>query len=227
MSFTLKPASDHSLLVIFGNEISLAHHHQVLALTQKLLAHPASFIRNLHPAYSSILLTFDPLQIALQQVEAHVRAFVDEIGDAVLPAPRLVEIPVRYEEEFGLDLQDVAAHHRLTREEVIALHTGGAYRVYFLGFTPGFAYLGGLSPRLFTPRLPSPRTQVPAGSVAIAGQQTGVYPMSTPGGWRIIGRTPLQMFDAQRAEPALLALGDEVRFIPLSRTEFERAMTRS
>ncbi|NUO80921.1 5-oxoprolinase subunit PxpB [candidate division KSB1 bacterium] len=221
MPFALKPASDHSLLISFGNEISPAHHRQVYALTQRLLTHPASFICNLHPAYCSLLIAFDPLLSSLQEVEAYIRKVSDELAEAVLPAPRRVEIPVCYEEEFGIDLQDVAAHHHLTREEVIRLHASGEYRVYFLGFTPGFAYLGGLSPRLYTPRLLAPRTQVPAGSVAIGGQQTGIYPMSTPGGWRIIGRTPLKLFASEKESPALLALGDEVRFAPISPREFE------
>lgn len=220
MPFTLTPANDHSLLISFGNEISLAHHRQVCALTQKLLSTPANFIRNIHPAYCSILVSFDPSLASLQEVEAHLRTLLDGADDEALPSTRLVEIPVCYEEEFGLDLCEVAAHHRLTCEEVIAIHTSGQYRVYFLGFMPGFAYLGGLSPRLSTPRLPSPRARVPAGSVAIAGAQTGIYPMTTPGGWRIIGRTPLQLFSAEREKPALLELGDEVRFEKISRQEF-------
>ncbi|MEK7726939.1 MAG: 5-oxoprolinase subunit PxpB [candidate division KSB1 bacterium] len=224
---TLQPASDHSLLVSFGNEISLAQHRRVHGLAQELFAHRAPFIRDLHPAYSSILVVFEPRLATWQQVAAHVRELAQSVAEVSLPASRVVEIPVCYDEEFSLDLQDVAEHNQLAREEVIALHTRGEYRVYFLGFTPGFAYLGGLSPRLFTPRLASPRKQVPAGSVAIGGQQAAVYPMCTPGGWRIIGRTPLPMFEAQKAEPALLALGDEVRFISISRAEFERAMARS
>ncbi len=221
MSLAIKPASDHSLLVSFGNEIAPAHHRQVCALTQRLLAHPASFIRNLHPAYCSILIAFDPMLFSLQEVEAYIRKVSDELAEAVLLAPRRVEIPVCYEEEFGIDLQEVAAHHQLTSEEVIALHTSGEYRVYFLGFSPGFAYLGGLSPRLYTPRLLSPRTQVPAGSVAIGGQQTGIYPMRTPGGWRIIGRTPLRLFAPEKEPPALLKLGDEIRFVRILRQEYE------
>ncbi len=224
---TITPASDHSLLVSFGNEIALAPHRQVHALTQKLLTRRAAFMRDLHPAYSSLLIVFDPELATLAQVEAHVRALAESAAETVALAPRVVEIPVCYEEAFALDLPFVAAHNQLTREEVIALHTGGEYRVYFLGFSPGFAYLGGLSPRLCTPRLASPRTQVPAGSVAIGGQQTAIYPMSTPGGWRIIGRTPWRMFNAESSEPALLALGDIVRFVAVTRTAFDRLASPS
>jgi KipI family sensor histidine kinase inhibitor len=223
MSFTLKPASDRSLLVSYGSEISPALQQRVYGLTQKLLAQRPSFIRDLHPAYGSVLIVFEPELATMRQVEAYVRELAESAAASYWPAAREVEIPVCYDEEFALDLPFVAAHNQLTREEVIALHTSGEYRVYFLGFAPGFAYLGGLSPKLFTPRLASPRTQVPPGSVAIGGQQTAVYPMSTPGGWRIIGRTPLQMFNAESATPALLALGDEVRFVAVSRDEFEMA----
>ena len=224
---TITPASDHSLLVSFGNEIALATHRQVLALTQKLFAQRAPFIRDLHPAYNSLLVVFEPELATFAQVEAHVRARGESGTETVSFASRVVEIPVCYEEAFALDLPFVAAHNQLSREEVIALHTGGEYRVYFLGFSPGFAYLGGLSSRLCTPRLASPRTLVPAGSVAIGGKQTAIYPMSTPGGWRIIGRTPWRMFNAERAEPALLALGDVVRFVAIARAEFERLAARS
>ena len=222
MHFTCKPASDHSLLISFGNEISLAQNRLVHGLAQKILARRAPFIRDIHPAYCSILLVFDPQLANLQQVETYVCDLAEHAFETFATAVRLVEIPVCYADEFAPDLPFVAAHNQLTREEVIAIHTSGVYRVYFLGFSPGFAYLGGLSPQIFAPRLASPRMRVPANSVAIGGEQTAIYPMSTPGGWRLIGRTPLRMFNAERAEPAWLALGDEVRFVAISRAEYER-----
>ena len=127
-------------------------------------------------------------------------------------APRLVEIPVRYGREFGPDLEDVARHTGLTPERVIEMHSEAEYLVYFLGFAPGFSYLGGLPPELATPRLPAPRKRVPAGSVAIGGNQTGVYPIASPGGWRIIGHTNTKLFDPDAAEPVLLRMGDRLRF---------------
>ncbi len=127
---------------------------------------------------------------------------------------RLVEIPVRYGGEFGPDLADVARHTGLTPERVVEMHAAAEYLVYFLGFAPGFAYLGGLPPELATPRLSAPRKRVPAGSVAIGGNQTGVYPIESPGGWRIIGHTDAKLFDPNAAEPVLLRMGDRLRFVP-------------
>ena len=134
----------------------------------------------------------------------------------------MIEIPVCYGGEFGPDLHDVAAHNHLKNEEVIELHSSANYLVYFLGFAPGFPYLGGMPREIAAPRLSTPRTQVLAGSVAIGGHQTGVYPVSSPGGWRIIGRTYLQLFVTARNPPTLLQMGDHVRFVPISRREFER-----
>jgi inhibitor of KinA len=138
-----------------------------------------------------------------------------------LPAPRVVEIPVCYGGELGPDLEDVAAKHGISPDEVVSIHSSGDYLVYMVGFMPGFAYLGGLSERIATPRRSSPRTAVPAGAVGIGGQQTGVYPMVSPGGWNLIGRSPRKIFDIARDEPSLLAAGDRVRFRPISRADFD------
>jgi KipI family sensor histidine kinase inhibitor len=219
-SISLSPASDHSLLLSFGNEISLENHQRVSALTRKLLASRSDFILNLHPAYCSVLISFDPLRVEFEEVESFIRAILARRDEAVAAARR-IEIPVCYEGECSPDLQDVAAQNHLSREEAIEIHSTGVYCVCFIGFIPGFAYLGGLSPRLATPRLASPRTQVPAGSVAIGANQTGIYPLSTPGGWRLIGRTPLKLFSPEKEPFALLSLGDEVRFKRITLEEFE------
>ena len=221
MAAVIQRASDHSLLVVFGHEISLEHHQQVHALTEKLLRQRPEFILNIHPAYSSVLVRFDPLQASAAEVKSYLTSLLDEANEGPAIASRRVEIPVCYGGELGPDLEYVAKHNSLAPEEVIAIHANATYRVYFIGFTPGFAYLGGMSSRIATPRLDTPRVKVPAGSVAIGGNQTGVYPLSTPGGWRIIGRTPLLMFSPHREEPSLLRLGDEVRFRGISREEFE------
>lgn len=215
-------ASDHSLLISFGDEITLEHHRQVFALTQDLLSDSPDFMLDVHPAYNSLLVAFDPLRVTLRELESFIRSRLAQAGTCRLPEPREIEIPVCYDEEFAPDLQAVAQHSGLSREEVIAIHSAGKYHVYFIGFTPGFPYLGGLSPRLFTPRLSTPRTKVPAGSVAIGGSQTGIYPLSTPGGWRLIGRTPVKLFSPEKTPPSFLALGDEVRFKRISHEEFER-----
>ena len=172
-------------------------------------------MRNLHPAYCSLLIKFDPLLTDHATVERAVRERAAAMEQIVLPEPRVVEIPVSYGGESGPDLEDVARLCGLGVDEVIRIHSQARYLVYFLGFVPGFAYLGGLPDSIAAPRLPAPRKRVEAGSVGIAGSQTGVYPVPTPGGWRIIGRTSLTMFDANREPASLLALGDEVRFRPI------------
>jgi len=220
MSPTFERASDHSLLVSFGNEISPHVHEAVYALTQNIVGALPDFINNIHPAYSSILVSFNPLRATFQHVEEFIQSSIAASQKSPRPPARMIEIPVCYDEEFGPDLKEVTSRNNLSLEQVIEIHSLGVYRVYFIGFTPGFAYLGGLSPRLATPRLPSPRTKVPAGSVAIGGKQTAVYPISTPGGWRIIGRTPLKLFSPEKEPFSLLALGDQVRFRKISREEF-------
>lgn len=220
------PASDHSLLVRFGEEISPEHHRLVRRLTGWLLDHPQQYVRNIHPAYCTVLVSYDPLQAAAEEAEAHVRRGLAELADRPDSPTRTVEVPVCYGGAHGPDLPDVAAHSGLPPDEVIRIHAAGEYRVYFLGFSPGFPYLGGLDPRLATPRLAAPRRAVPAGSVAIGGAQTGVYPVGSPGGWRLIGRTPARLFDPDRVPPALLQMGDLVRFVPITVDEFDKLSAR-
>ena len=209
---TIRPASDRSLLVEFGEAISLETHHDVFHLTRALDG--VRGILNLHPAYASVLVEFDPRLREHDEMERLIReAAGGESAASHTSETRLVEIPVRYGGEFGPDLPDVARHTGLSPERVVELHSGAEYLVYFLGFAPGFAYLGGLPAELATPRLPAPRKHVPAGSVAIGGNQTGVYPMVSPGGWRIIGHTDLKLFDPSAAEPVLLRMGDRLRFV--------------
>ena len=191
------PASDRSLLVVFGDRISLRHHRDVLRLTQRILERRAPFVRNIHPAYSSILISFDPRTISHRDLQATVAGWLRALDEVAIPPARTIEVPVCYEGELAPDLAEVAALHGLAPAEVVRIHSEAEYRVYFLGFSPGFPYLGGLSPRIATPRLPTPRTRVPAGSVAIAGDQTGIYPVSSPGGWRILGRTPMRLWFPQ------------------------------
>ena len=204
------PASDSSLLVSFGDAISLAAHRQVRRLTAAFGEFPAG-IRNLHPAFASVLIDFDPRRYTHADIEALVRERMAGAAETDLEG-RLVEIPVRYD---GPDLDDVARHTGLDPRRIIELHASAEYLVYFLGFSPGFPYLGGMPAELATPRLAAPRKRVPAGSVAIGGSQTGVYPIESPGGWRLIGRTELRLFDPTAEPPALLRMGDRVRFVPL------------
>jgi inhibitor of KinA len=189
-------------------------------LLRLLELEPVAGVRNLHPAYCSVLLKFDALRWRHEELEEKLREYLERLEEASLPEPRLVEIPVCYGGEHGPDLNEVAELRRMTPEQVIQLHASITYLVYFLGFVPGFAYLGELPQVLVTPRLPAPRKKVPAGSVGIAGNQTGVYPFETPGGWRLLGRTPLAMFRTDREGLSLLSIGDHVRFVPVSREQF-------
>ncbi len=215
-------ASDHSVLVPFGEEIALEHHESVVRLATALLADPKPFIKNIHPAYSSVLVSFDAARTAHAEVEDYIVGVIKKLSARPMPTSREVEVPVCYGGEFGLDLPDVAQHNGLSVNEVTEIHSSAAYKVYFLGFSPGFPYMGGMSERIATPRLPRPRTHVPAGSVAIGGAQTGIYPLSSPGGWRIIGRTPLRLFNPAANPPTLLQMGDVVRFREIGREEYDR-----
>ncbi len=213
-------ASDQSLLVYFGQQITLVAHQHVVRLLRLLELEPVAGIRNLHPAYCSLLVKFDALKLRHVELEAILRRYLDRLEDVHLPEPRQLEIPVCYGGEYGPDLNDVSALHGMTPTQAIELHASATYRVYFLGFVPGFAYLGEVPEALATPRLATPRRRVPPGSVGIAGSQTGVYPFATPGGWRLLGRTPFSMFRPDRNAMSLLFIGDRVRFMPISRERF-------
>lgn len=211
---------ESGLLVEFANVIDPAVNGRVRALLAALDAAPPPGLRDLIPAYRTLLILYDPLALTEEALLEWVRSL--EAPTSADDAPsRIVTIPTIYGGEFGPDLDDVAAHCGLATEEVIVRHSAATYLVYFIGFSPGYPYLGGLDPALATPRLASPRTRVPAGAVAIGGQQTGIYPQETPGGWRIIGRTPLRLYDPQRAEPFLLRAGDRVRLRPIGANEYE------
>lgn len=213
---TFKYASDQSLMVYLGDQINVETHHRVLKLLRLLQAEPIPHVRNLHPAYGSILIVFDPVRQDRATIEAVLHEYAERLDSVALPEPRVVEVPVRYGGVDGPDLQELATLRGLAPERVIQLHSSAKYIVYFMGFVPGFAYLGGLPPELATPRLESPRKRVPRGSVAIGGAHTGVYPFETPGGWRLIGRTPLEMFDPDSGALSCLQIGDLVRFVPIS-----------
>ncbi len=227
-------ASDQSLLIYFDqekkksraearplhNQITLQANEKVRRLLRLLELEPIRGIRNLHPAYCSVLVKFDAIRMGHAELEAILREYLGRLEEVALPKPRQVEIPVCYGGEYGPDLNDVAAMHGMTPEQAIELHASTNYLVYFLGFVPGFAYLGELPEALVTPRLATPRRSVPRGSVGIAGNQTGVYPFATPGGWRLLGRTPIAMFRSDRDGLSLLSIGDRVRFVPISRERF-------
>jgi KipI family sensor histidine kinase inhibitor len=215
-------ASDSSLLVTFGNAISPDLQQRVLALFHALQASQDSRVRNLHPGYTSLLVDFDPLQLTHGEVVALVESLSGNENSAEQNDKETVHIPVCYDAEFGIDLAEVARHASLAVEEVVRLHSSATYRVCFLGFSPGFAYLGGLPAGLATLRLSTPRRMVAGGSVGIAGGQTGIYPVDSPGGWKLVGRTPLRMFDPLAQPPTRLQPGDRVKFSSINRATFEQ-----
>ena len=215
-------ASDSSILVEFGDRIDPEIQDHVLGLFHALRALDDPRIQNLHPGYVSLLVDFDPLALSHQDVLALIESLASNRAAAARDGSAIVAIPVCYDVEFGPDLADVSAYTGLSAEEVIRLHSSATYRVCFLGFTGGFAYLGGMPDVLRTPRLATPRRAVAAGSVGIAGGQTGIYPTETPGGWRLIGRTPVQMFNPLAQPPTRLQSGDIVRLDPIDRVRFEQ-----
>ncbi|HBS57816.1 MAG: 5-oxoprolinase subunit PxpB [Bacillota bacterium] len=215
------PAGDTCLIMEFGGEINPELHYRVRSLMLALEAHPVPGIVELVPAYCSLTVHYDPLLTTFRQITGQIKIVAETLGAHKLPAARLIDIPVVYGGDYGPDLEFVAGQRGMSTEEVIARHTSRDYLVYMLGFIPGFPYLGGLDERIAVPRLDKPRAHIPAGSVGIAGKQTGIYPLDSPGGWRLIGRTPLVLFDAAAAEPVLLRPGDHLRFRAVSPAEYE------
>jgi len=214
-------ASDSSLLVVFGDVIAPVLHQQVIGLLHAFQGLRDGRIRNLHPGYASLLIDFDPLRMTHAELAARVQELALSEDTRTETSSIVITIPVCYDVEFGPDLPDVAQHAGLSAAEVIRLHTLPTYLVYFLGFRPGFVYLGGMPEVLHTPRLTTPRVSIAAGSVGIAGGQTGIYPVDSPGGWRLIGRTPLRMFDPEASPPTRLQTGDTMRFEAIDRATFE------
>jgi inhibitor of KinA len=210
---TLTAASDHSLLVSFGQEVSPEIHREVLRLFRLLRGRRE--LLNIHPGYCSVLISFDPCQWELADIESIVREAMARARSLEAPPARTVEIPVHYGGADAPDLAEVARLHDMSPAEVISIHSSAEYLVYFLGFSPGFPYLGGMPPEIATPRLAIPRRLVPAGSIGIGGNHTGIYTVASPGGWRIIGRTPVEMFRADRDPLTLLEMGDHVRFVAI------------
>jgi inhibitor of KinA len=215
-----EPASDQSLLIYFGRQITPDAHQRVRKLLRLLAQKPIAGVRNLNPAYCSILVSFDALRLNHGELEEILRRYIQRLDALRIPKGRVLKIPTCYGDEFGPDLHEVASLHGLTPAQAIELHASATYTVYFLGFVPGFAYLSELPEALATPRLPSPRRSTPPGSVGIAGNQTAVYPFATPGGWRLIGRTPIALFRPDRKAMSFLAIGDRVRFTPISAAQF-------
>ncbi|AAM24811.1 KipI family sensor histidine kinase inhibitor [Caldanaerobacter subterraneus subsp. tengcongensis MB4] len=215
------PFGDKGIVVEFGNEITVECNEKVVNLYRILKKESRQGIISMIPTYRSLLVKYNPLQISYNELIKYVSEKMDkEVEIKEEFKPQVYEIPVVYGGEFGPDLEFVAKHNNLSIEEVIAIHSAPLYRIYMVGFTMGFAYLGGMSEKIATPRLETPRTEIKAGSVGIAGNQTGIYPLSSPGGWRIIGRTPVRLYDQEREKPILFEAGNYIKFIPVSEEEY-------
>ena len=216
---------DRALLAQYGTGIDLAVNRKVHAAAAALRQRSLTGIEAVIPAYRNLAVVYDPTLVSFKTLTEALTALESGLEGAERAEPRTVDIPVCYGGRLGPDLAFVAQHHHLTEEEVVRIHSRTLYPIYAVGFAPGFCYLGGLDPRLHTPRLPTPRTLVPAGSVGIAEAQTGVYPSDSPGGWRLIGRTPLSLFNPSRPDPFLYQAGDRIRFVPISEADFHRLRT--
>jgi len=215
-------AGDSAVTVEFGNEISPEINTDIRAFNISLEKSGIEGIVETVPTYRSLTVHYDPGIIRYGGLVEKMKSVLKGIDRASLPKSEILEIPVLYGGEEGPDIEFVAAHNNKTVEQVIEIHTSGEYLIYMLGFTPGFTYLGGMSEEIATPRLTTPRVKIPAGSVGIAGYQTGVYPIDSPGGWQLIGRTPVRMYDPDRAEPILPKAGQLIKFYAIDRAEYER-----
>lgn len=223
----VSPLGDCAIVIAFGDDITADTNLTVRAFEQRLNAASPPGIVETVPAFTTVTVIYDPIRAGYDELVAAVEEVLAELPSEIKGLEtRTVEIPVHYGGEFGPDLGFVASHNGLTEEEVIGIHSGTTYLVYMIGFAPGFPYLGGMSERIAAPRRDAPRASIPVGSVGIAGRQTGVYSVETPGGWQLIGRTPLRLFRPEEERPSLLEAGDEVRFRPITRSEHDRLTER-
>lgn len=211
---------DRGLLMELSATINPEASQKIRALCESLAICAPVGVVEVIPTYRSLIVSYDPVKTGPELLERYLRALDEQMGQTEALEPRVVEVPVCYGGDFGEDLAYVASHNGLSEEEVIRIHAEPLYPVYMLGFTPGFPYLGGLSEKIHTPRLATPRTRVPAGSVGVANNQTGIYPMDSPGGWQLIGRCPIRLFDPNRRDPFYIKAGDLLRFVPVSAEVF-------
>ncbi len=218
------PAGETAFLIKFGNEISEEIHKQIIAYLNAIKANKELMkgVTDLVPSYADLLVYYNPLIFSYKEVLIKLKAAEKSMEVQLDDKARLIEIPVCYGGIYGEDLDIVAAHNKLSPGQVVEIHTSSNYLVYMLGFTPGFSYLGGMDKRIATPRKEKPRTIIPTGSVGIAGSQTGIYPIESPGGWQLIGKTPVKLFDPDNTSAVLLRAGDRIRFVSVNENEFKK-----
>ncbi len=215
-------AGDSAILIEFGKEINPEINRRITAVVQMMKAQHIEGIVDIIPAFCSLLINYDPRIISYDVLVERMSQLAKMDVMTEEGGKRVIEIPVCYGGEYGPDIENVAKHANMSEEEVIKLHASKDYLIYMLGFLPGFSYLGGLDERLHTPRLANPRIKISAGSVGIGGSQTGIYPLDSPGGWQLIGLTPVKTYDPDRETPILFQAGDYIRFVPIDETEFKR-----
>ena len=223
MKPTISSVGDRAISIDFGQVIDPIINRHIRQTIERIKELQLDGIIELVPTYCALLVEYDAMLYSYSEICNIIEPTLEEgMANTINELVTVVEVPTVYGGEFGPDLSFVASHNHLSEDEVISIHSGTDYLVYMLGFIPGFTYLGGMDPRIATPRLSSPRTLIPAGSVGIAGEQTGTYPSDSPGGWQIIGRTPVTMYDMSKAQAALLNAGDYVRYVPIDESEFHR-----
>ena len=223
MKPTISPVGDRAISIDFGQVIDPKINRHIRQTIERIKELQLEGIIELVPTYCALLVEYDAMLYSYSEICNIIEPTLEEgMTNTTNELVTVAEVPTVYGGEFGPDLSFVASHNHLSEDEVISIHSGTDYLVYMLGFIPGFTYLGGMDSRIATPRLSSPRTLIPAGSVGIAGEQTGTYPSDSPGGWQIIGRTPVTMYDMSKAQVALLNAGDYVRYVPIDESEFHR-----
>ncbi|MBM7542666.1 5-oxoprolinase subunit PxpB [Amphibacillus cookii] len=221
MKSRIVPFGDHGLQIQFEEKVDPEINGRVHQAAALIMSSGTQGIKEVIPAFRTLTVLYEPLEIDFQTLSYQLKPLIDNVGRVHRQTKRIVEIPVCYDKAFGLDLAAIAAFTKLSIAEIINRHSQHNYLIYMLGFLPGFAYLGGLDPTIAMPRLEEPRIKIPAGSVGIAGQQTGIYPLASPGGWRLIGATPVKLFNPKQSPPVLYQPGDYIRFKPIDRSTYE------
>ncbi|BBU41218.1 allophanate hydrolase [Aeribacillus pallidus] len=222
MEFSIQPLGDTGIIIQFGTEISEAIYQQIRQYVYWLEQSCIEGIVEWVPAYTTLAVFYRPNIISYDELSQKLLKIGENIESMPVPDPIVIEIPTLYGKEAGPDIQFVAETNGLSEEEVVKIHSSSDYLIYMIGFVPGFPYLGGMDKRIAAPRKKTPRSRIPAGSIGIAGEQTGIYPLETPGGWQIIGRTPVKLYDPQKQDPILLKAGDYIRFVPITEREYEK-----
>lgn len=219
--FEIQIYGDRGVRVQLGTEISQETNDKIRSFTRLLEKEKITGVIEWIPTYTALSIYYDPAKVTFNELQEKLTKAYQHLAEVEIPPAEVMTIPVCYGGAFGPDLGFVAKHHGLSEEEVIQIHTGRDYLIYMMGFSPGFPYLGGMSQEIATPRLKTPRMKIPAGSVGIAGEQTGIYPSESPGGWQIIGQTPIELYNPAAKNPILLETGNYIRFQPVSLEEFE------